>query len=284
MNYQPLDSKLKRLIQICKETSNYKKLAVASFILTSNIVDEIGIKLGLNARLKEKGESIYNYLHRVNTVVEENAQVPLFSNIIMETIHRVEPLFLKKRGDISLEYIQQMYEVYYNLRNLNEEVPNVYEATSLEESKRFSPFRMLSFLSGKEPMSKKGNRIKPLLLHKIQEQEYVLQQHLSQGFEQDKFKSLLQLKTLRKSLNENKGKIVLKGSLKDNIIYTHTIEDIIKFAIIGCFLLFSLVGGISLIEMVLYPSLTPEISFLLLIELLVALACILIYKNYKKKS
>lgn len=284
MNYQPLDTKLKRLIQICKETSNYKKLAVANFILTSNIVDEIGIKLGLDARLKEKGESIYNYIQRVNTVVEENVQVPLFSDLIMETIRRVEPLFLKKKGDISLEYIQQMFTVYYNLRKLNEEVPNVYESTSLEESKRSSPFHMLSFLSGKGSTDKKGNRIKPLLLHKIQEQESVLQQHLSQGFEQDKFKSLLQLKILRKSLNENKGKIILKGSLKDNITYSHTIEDIIKFAIIGCFLLFSLMGGIALIEMVLYPSLTAEISFLLLIDLLVAFACILLYKNYKKKS
>ena len=44
MSERLLDLKLKRLIQLCKETGNYKKLAVVSFVLVSNMVDEIGIK------------------------------------------------------------------------------------------------------------------------------------------------------------------------------------------------------------------------------------------------
>jgi hypothetical protein len=59
MNEQLLDLKLKRLIQLCKETHNYKKLAVVSFVLTSNAVDEIGIKLGMRSREKSAGEKIF---------------------------------------------------------------------------------------------------------------------------------------------------------------------------------------------------------------------------------
>jgi hypothetical protein len=52
MKYNVIDAKLKNLIQVCKETRNYKKLAVASFILTSNRINEIGINLGVRPRNK----------------------------------------------------------------------------------------------------------------------------------------------------------------------------------------------------------------------------------------
>ena len=67
-----IDIKLKRLIQLCKETGNYKKLAVVSFVFTSNAVDEIGIKLGMRSREKKAGEKIFEYLELVNKVFKVN--------------------------------------------------------------------------------------------------------------------------------------------------------------------------------------------------------------------
>ena len=69
MNYSVLDSKLKTLIKVCKETGNYKKLGVVSFILTSNILDEIGLKLGIRPRKRNKSseEHIFRYMELINS-------------------------------------------------------------------------------------------------------------------------------------------------------------------------------------------------------------------------
>ncbi|MFX1502763.1 MAG: hypothetical protein ACFFDH_17510, partial [Promethearchaeota archaeon] len=66
MNLSIIDAKLKNLIQVCKETENYKKLAVTSFILTSNMVNEIGIQLGVRPRNKVSGETIFEYMGLIN--------------------------------------------------------------------------------------------------------------------------------------------------------------------------------------------------------------------------
>ena len=69
MNYSIIDSKLKTLIVMCKETGNRKKLAVVSFILVSNILDEIGIKLGIRPRKKNKTpeEHIFRYMQLIKS-------------------------------------------------------------------------------------------------------------------------------------------------------------------------------------------------------------------------
>ena len=56
MNTQFIDTKIKSLIQICKDTKNYRKLTIVGYALISNILDETGIKLGLRPRDKGLGE------------------------------------------------------------------------------------------------------------------------------------------------------------------------------------------------------------------------------------
>ncbi len=94
MNYAVLDSKIISLVKVCKETQNYKKLAVVSFILTSNLLNEIGVKLGIRPRNKEMGESLYRYMKLINRKLEDNFGMILFEEKPMNIIKVVEPLFL----------------------------------------------------------------------------------------------------------------------------------------------------------------------------------------------
>ena len=72
MNLQSIDAKIKNLIQVCKETKNYTKLAVVSFILTSNKVSEIGIHLGVRPRDRASGEKICEYMELINEIFQKN--------------------------------------------------------------------------------------------------------------------------------------------------------------------------------------------------------------------
>lgn len=278
-----IDSKLKKLIQVCKETYNYKKLAVVSFILISNLLDEMSIKLGLRARNKEKGEKIYEFMKVINEIIETNVEVPLFQEDLINILKEIEPVFLKLKGDIPLEHIQKLFFLYYELRKI--EVPSVYEGFELDNIFKAPPFRFFSFLSKSKAEIKRGNsKIKPLILYKIQEQENKMQRQLVNKFDKDSFKQVLYLKTLKKSLNDNNGKITIKGALKDNIYYANSVENVVKYAVIGCFLLFVLVGFVILTEMVFYPNLTFDLSPILLVCFCSNLLFILIHRNYRNKK
>ena len=257
-----LDLKLKRLIQLCKETHNYKKLAVVSFVLTSNAVDEIGIKLGVRLREKSEGEKIFEYMELVNKIFRLNFKVDVFRPELIDVLKKVELLFLKKKGELLFEYVKDIFEVYYELRKLD--VPNLHESINSEVIDKNRTISMFSFLSGGKGREKSA--LNPILLHKFREEEKALQYQLNKRFDKNAFEKILQLKTIRKSIEQKKGgKIVIAGSLKDNISYKQSKEQVGQFLVIGIMLLFAMVGSVSLIEALMYGFLSVAISYNLLV-------------------
>ena len=262
MNEQLLDLKLKRLIQLCKETRNYKKLAVVSFVLTSNAVDEIGIKLGVRSRERNAGEKIFEYMELVNKIFRLNFKVDVFRPELIEVLKKIELLFLKKKGELRFEYVKDIFEVYYELRKLD--VPNLHESINSEVIDKNRTISMFSFLSGGKGREKSA--LNPILLHKFREEEKALQYQLNKRFDKDAFEKILQLKTIRKSIEQKKGgKIVISGSLKDNISYKQSKEQVGQFLVIGIMLLFAMVGSVSLIEALMCGFLSVAISYNLLV-------------------
>ena len=123
---------------------------------------------------------------------------------------------------------------------------------------------MFSFLSGGKGREKSA--LNPILLHKFREEEKALQYQLNKRFDKNAFEKILQLKTIRKSIEQKKGgKIVISGSLKDNISYKQSKEQVGQFLVIGIMLLFAMVGSVSLIEALMCGFLSVAISYNLLV-------------------
>ena len=280
MKEQLLDLKLKRLIQLCKETENYKKLAVVSFVLTSNIIDEIGIKLGMRPREKNSGEKIFEYMELVNRIFSLNFRINIFKPDQIEILSQIELLFLKKEGDIGLDYIKEIFGIYYELRKL--EVPNLHENINSEILDRNRSISLFSFLSGGQNSRKnKDGAFKPILLHKFKEEEKALQIQLEREFDKDTFEKVLHLKTIRKNLEQrSKGKIVISGSLKDNISYRQSKEKIGQFLVFGLMILFAMLGIITVIESFMFGILTEIISYNMLICFGAIIVLYVINKTY----
>ena len=284
MNEQLLDLKLKRLIQLCKETRNHKKLAVVSFVLTSNAVDEIGIKLGMRSREKNSGEKIFEYMELVNKVFRVNFSVDVFRPELIEVLKRIELLFLKKEGDLRFEYAKDIFEVYYELRKL--EVPNLHDSINSEIIDKNRTISLFSFLSGgRIGRGREKSALNPILLHKFKEEEEALQYQLNKQFSKNTFEKILQLKTIRKGIEQKKGgKIVISGSLKDNISYKQSKEHIGQFLVIGIMILFAMVGSVSLIEALIYGLLSVAVSNNLLVCFGAIVVLYFVNKTYFKKS
>ena len=283
MSERLLDVKLKRLIQLCKETGNYKKLAVVSFVLVSNAVDEIGINLGMRTRERGSGESIYEYMKLVNNIFSLNFNVSVFKPELIKKLSQTELLFLKRQGNINLEQVKGVFEAYYELQKL--EVPNLHEKINSEALNRSRTVSMFSFLSGGQSKKQKSeNALNPILMQRFKDEEKALQIQLENEFDKNAFEKILHLKTVRNKLEQkSRGKIAISGALKDNISYRQSKENIGQFMIIGLIVLFAMIGVVVLVESFMYGVLSMSISNTTLICVGVIVILIFINKLYYGK-
>ena len=285
MNYSLVDSKLKSLIRVCKKTGNYKKLAVVSFILTSNILDEIGIKLGIRPRDKDSDESIFRYMTLINSVLKKNLKIALFREVIMTTVNEIETQFIKRKADIPSDYIKEMYDIYYDIRKLD--IPNLHETFKDELIGLHGDAQMYELMSpGSHRSTKKQpDKIKALILHKIHEKEAFIQNQLSKSYDKGLFESAMYLKKVKSSISDrDKGKIQLTGQLKDNINYQRSLEDILSYCLIGFFALFFMLGLVITIETIFHPALTGAMGILFLLTYGASAFFFILYWNYFKKE
>ena len=285
VNYQVFDLKLKRLIQACKETGNYKKLAVVGFISTSNLVDEIALKLGMRPRYREKSkELLFEYMTAVNDIFEKNLQLQIFYSEIIYSIKVIELLFLRNRGDIPYKHIKKLIFVYYELRKI--EVPNLYKGMTGEDYFESSNLYMLNVdpRGMRQKRDTSSSKFKPMLLHKIKEQERVLQNNLNKKLDQMNLERAIFLKNIKKSLKEsNTNRITSQGTLKDNMDFGKSQNILIKYFLFGIAFISLCLGGLIAVEMFLYPNTMPVLSNLLLIFFGIVIIMIFSYKSLNKR-
>lgn len=284
MNYSVIDAKLKNLIQVCKETGNFKKLSVVSFILTSNKVDEVAIKLGIRQRNRPSGEKLFEYMEMINNTFEYNLKIDIFRKEHIENIQECELLFLRNKGNIPYDYIKTMFYTYYELRKL--EVPNLHRSMRSDNFLESSQLGSLTFLSPRTSKRKESNNIKPLILQKIKEKELSIQNALKDGFNSYKFETAIYLKMVRSALtSEKKDKIAIHGALKDNLSYQYSVESVFRHFVTGIILLLISLGIVILFELSYYPSLSSDISLWVLFFFSGGGILIFFYiKQFKKKE
>jgi hypothetical protein len=286
MNYSISDAKLKTLIKLCKQTGNNKKLAVVSFILTGNLLDEIGAKLGIRARNKssDENEHIYRYMELINIIMETSLKISIFNEEHIKIIQTIELQFIKQKGELPMEYIKKMFKIYYKIRTLN--IPNLHKTFKDEMSQLHSDTNMYALMS---PSASKGrhqpDKLKSLILHKIREHERDIRNELKGGFNKDLFESAVYLKNVRKSVEDPKqSKVQLRGALKDNINYQQSLNDIYGFTLIGLSIVLFLLGIMVVIQAAFHPSLAGPTSILLLSFFSSGCFFLYLYWNFFKKE
>ncbi|MHA1508929.1 MAG: hypothetical protein ACTSO6_09540, partial [Promethearchaeota archaeon] len=202
---------------------------------------------------------------------------------MIHNLSQIELLFLKRQGDVTLEQVKGVIEMYYELRKL--EVPNLHENINSELLSRNRTVSMFSFLSGGQSKKRKSeNALNPILMQRFKDEERALQIQLDQQFDKNAFEKILHLKTVRKNLEQkSKGKITISGALKDNISYRQSKENIGQLMIFSIIILFSMIGAVLLVESFMYGVLSVSISNTTLICFGVIVVLIFINKLYYGK-
>lgn len=284
MSDSVLDLKLKTLIHACKASGNYKKLSVVGFILTSNMIDEISIKLGMRPRHKKEQEKLFEYLYLVNEVFEKNLKISIFNSELIDSLKEVELLFLRSRGDLPYEYIRQLIALYYELRKFD--IPNLHKGMTGEDLFGNSSMGTLNFFSRRSKSKKiKDNKFKPILQHTITQKERQIQSKLNQKLTQSDLEVAIHLRKIKNSLDSKKNqKIILQGSLKDSIIYEQSQSKLVGYLLLGVILISVLFGVIVLVEMFIFPFTMEPLNHIVLISFGVAFLFVVAYRSYIRRG
>ncbi|MFW9895712.1 MAG: hypothetical protein ACFFD7_07900 [Candidatus Thorarchaeota archaeon] len=284
MSNKTLDLKLKSLIHACRATGNYKKLSVVGFILTSNIIDEISIKLGMRPRRKREQEKLFEYISLVNEIFLKNLNIKIFRSELVDSLKEVELLFLKTRGNLPYEYVRQIIADYYELRKI--EVPNLYKGMTGEDFNENSNMGILNYFSRRpNPRDNRENRFKPILLHTIHQKEKLLQSKLNEGLTQTDLETIIHLHKMKRSLvKKGKQKVLIQGPLKDNLIYEQSRNKLIGYLMLGIIIISLLFGVIVSVEIFYYPQTMKPLNHLVLISFGLVFLFIVIYRSYSKRG
>ena len=265
-------------------TKNYKKLAVVGMILTSNRLNEMGIKLGMRPCNKMKGEKIFEYMVMINEVFLNNLKIQIFFDEILYSLQECEHLFLKARGEIPREYVKRIFANYFELAKID--IPNLHEKLQFEDLAMTTPSNLFSFVSSMAQKKKHNEDIlHPLLLQKIQQQETQLQKEYATRMDVHKLESAIHLKHMKDTLTNHKSKkITVQGTLKDNISYQHSQTHMFSYFIFGVGLLFFLFGLLLLLQMILQTSTINMFGLLVPICFVPCIVLYILYKKYNKEG
>ena len=282
-----IDLQLKHLTQLCIATQNYSKLGSVVSILISNRLDEIGIKLGIKPREKDNGESMAAYMEMINRILHNNFGLTLFSPTLHEKVRYNEVVITRRSKPLDCNHIEitrNLIQCYYELRKLD--VPNLYQTISSEEIIEIPNVKVLSFLSKGRAKEKNGMKgITPLVLQKIRDEERNAERQLQNHYDPELFERTLQLKTIRKSFqNQKSGKITIEGSLKDNINYMRTKERLMQYLLIGWILALCMLGAVVLTQSILFPATAFGVSPYLLVIFGACVLLILLYRYYSNSG
>ncbi len=282
------DIKLRRFIELSLGTNQIRTATSVLYLFVSNVIDDIGTKLGFIPRRKEANEKLSDYMELINKIFKVNFDICIFTPSQITIIKVIETLFERKKQEEEFPelYLKELTQLYFDLRNT--QVPNLKEHLKDCDIMENRTVSLLSFLGNHNYSPSKGNNpIKPLLLHRIRQDQKRLTAQLQNKLDQEALMRLIQLKSLEKSLQAHSKvkKIYVSGNLQDNIDYSVLTSNRGRYGILGILFTFLLLSIVCISEMLIFGFVTTVIGWLLLLCILMVLTFGFINKKwYHKRS
>jgi hypothetical protein len=276
LDYQ--DLQLYKLVQLCKETENYQKLVSVGLSLISNLSIEMSLDLGLSQRDIMKSPEIYKRFKLLSAVYQAKFHVDLFEGTMMAKLREIEVLYEKNKKKIPREYIIDLFEIYFRLKDLH--VPSLHGFSKVNASPFLTSLRNLQRFSNGEHSSQ--DIISMFAENRIDTKIKQLQENLKREFNNDEFAQLIRLSYLKTSLHQNKkgGKLEVKSNLKDSIYSKTIFTQQIEYFFLAILITVLGVGFVMLAEVIFYPFLLESLSILLFAPLGIAFIMIIFYWKF----
>jgi hypothetical protein len=279
------DVKLKRFIELSLKGNKVRNATSVIYMLISNKVDEISLKLGLIPRRKEVHESLSDYMSLINKIFQINFEITIFPEVYITPLKVVELAFDRKalHDEFSKTYLKELTVLYFALNRL--QIPNLHQNLKDTEIMDNRTVTLMSFLGRKKNFTDNSNPMKAILLQKIRQDQQELKASLQYSMNQENLVKIIQLKSLERSLlaGSRKNRVKISGSLQDNINYTVLASTSDHYGLLGIMFTFIMIGFLCITEMLLVGLVTAEIGWILLLCVLMTLTISYLIKKGKKE-
>ncbi|MEJ2252069.1 MAG: hypothetical protein P8Y97_20710 [Candidatus Lokiarchaeota archaeon] len=266
MKDQLTDGQIAELIHLCKMTRNYRKISVAGFMLINNLANRIGTKVGLEYRKEHSDESIFKYLKRINTCSNQKLSINIINRALLQELNRLEHFFHEKKGNLTLNQIERLFEIYYDLRKID--LPALITNEKPANSEGKIPLTTLFSGTSKITQKKKVNS-NMLLDFLLQKEEQEISNQLEKEFDSDLLKKKVEIGKLR-------NRFTTPSKPKEQ---TPALPILIRNFILGIMIICLIMGLILLVEVVMNSFLSGVFGLLTFGLLGLAGISYLIYKK-----
>jgi hypothetical protein len=280
------EAKFKQFIELSLKAKKIRNATSIVYMLISNKIDEIGLKLGLIPRRKAAHESLSDYMSLINKIFQINFEITIFPEVYITPLKVVELAFDRKapQDEFSKTYLKELTVVYFAVNHL--QIPNLHQHLKDAEIMDNRTVTLMSFLGRKKNSTDNSSPMKAILLQKIRQDLQELKVSLQSSMNQENLVKIIQLKSLERSLlaNSKKNRIILSGSLQDNINYTVLASTSGHYGLFGIMFTFIMIGILCITEMLLVGIITAEVGWILLLCVLMTLTISYLIKKGKKES
>ena len=278
MNQELKEIKLRELVEVCAKTKNFKTLAVVYSTFIRNEINERSIYLGLPPI---KDFQLSTQMKAINDFTKRNFDdLVIFHDPFIQNMRKYELMFIRAQGELGRSATMEIAKMYYELRKIK--VPNLHQTMKTNAITNNSEFQQFSLFSpGAKKRQNSTSSIKDVLLSSIADKRKAIGAQLNKKYDKDLFQKVCELKGVEQSIqSENRGKIRVSDSLKDNLVYKSSMEGILGLFLLGIIILLFMLGIATSLEAIMHPHTTSALSILLLLFFGPAVLFLLIYRSY----
>lgn len=272
----PQALKFKKLVELCVETKNYKKIAAITLAMIAS--EARSHLIALNLPLSPKA-SIYEMMVHINTRLKVKHGIMPYKDSIITQIKLIEKLMERGKGNIPVKFIQDAIALYFDLHQISllpfksivDDSPSMFS----KEKGLFSRFNQ-----------SKSNEtlIQQLITDELSSRETLLRSRIEAGSDENALQELHKISCLKESLvNNKKKKIQINGLATQDQRYSLFFAQSKAYPLLGTFFLLTCLSVLVLTQMILNLELLTSLGTFFLMFAGASAFSLYLYFLVKKK-
>lgn len=266
--------KFKKLVEICVETKNYRKIAAITLAMIKNEVNSHLITLNLPL---SSDASIHEMMSHVNTILREKFGIIPYKGSMITQLKLIENLMEKGKGIIPVRFIKDAISLYYDVRQIS-----LLPFNSVTEH---SPSKFSKGLISRFSQSNNESIIQKLISDELSSREKTLRSKIEVWKDENALKELQKISFLKESLTSDaKRKIRLNDrSVTQDQRYFLFFTQSKAYPFLGIFFLLAFLSILVLVQMTLNLGLLSSLGMFFLMFAGSSAFSLYLYGFIKKK-
>lgn len=248
--------KFKKLVEVCVETKNYKKIAAITLAMIKNEVNSHVVTLG--SLPFSPDATIHEMMSQVNSILRAKFGITPYKESMIAQITLIENLMERGKGNIPVRFIKGAISLYYDVHQIS--------LLPFNSAAERSPTKFSKGFFSRLNKPDDDSLIQQLIKDELSSRETVLRSKIESGSDENALKELQKISYLKGSLTTNG-----KSKIRLNDDYMNQDQRAVLFfaqskayPFLGIFFLLLFLSLLVLVQMTLNLELLPSLGMFFL--------------------